>query len=183
MEDFDFPAAMRKVREGLEKLLVEYAAEHPEVGYRDLGEKFNLSLGALSKIMTRWKTLRRNIKRYKGHLRKVERELGGLIPKRTAQKAGNDVRRPLSRAPSGVPAAPDSAVPAPPSHYFASEDVEFALTTLDRCVVNGRADDAGEDAYQTLSDWLRKGKGTIPLLQRAGYLTQRYETLRSKKWD
>jgi len=62
-------------------------------------------------------------------------------------------------------------------------DVEQALAALYDCVVNGRADDAGEDAYQTLSDWLRKGKGTKTLLQRVGYLTERYETLRSKKWD
>jgi hypothetical protein len=62
-------------------------------------------------------------------------------------------------------------------------DVEQALTVLHLCVLNHRADDAGEDAYQTLSDWLRKGKGTKTLLQRVGYLTQRYETLPSKKWD
>ena len=88
MEDFDFPAAMQKAREGLEKLLVEYAADHPESGYRDLGDKFNLSLGAISKIMKRWETLRRNIKRYKKHLRTIEGELRGLITKKTAQKTG-----------------------------------------------------------------------------------------------
>ena len=59
--------------------------------------------------------------------------------------------------------------------------VEQALTVLHLCVLSHRADEAGEDAYRTLSDWLRKGKGTKTLLQRVGYLTQRYETLRSKK--
>jgi hypothetical protein len=66
-------------------------------------------------------------------------------------------------------------------------NVEQALSVLHHCVLNHRADDAGEDAYQNLSDWLRKGKGTKTLLQRVGYLTQRYETLRSrgksKRWD
>jgi hypothetical protein len=59
-------------------------------------------------------------------------------------------------------------------------NVEQALTVLHLCVLNHRADDAGDDAYQNLSDWIRKGKGTKMLLQRAGYLTQRYEILRSK---
>jgi len=60
-------------------------------------------------------------------------------------------------------------------------DVKQSLGALHLCIVNHRADDAGEDAYQNLSDWLRKGKGTKTLLQRVGYLTQRYETLRSKR--
>jgi hypothetical protein len=179
MEAFDFPDAIRESRKGLEKLLVEYAAEHPEMGYRDLGQKFNLSLGAISKIMKRWKTLRRRIKQYKKHLRKVERELGGLTTKRTAQKTGNDVRQPPSRsAPSGVKAAPVSAVPAPVSNYLRSEDVEFALRTLDRCVVEGRADDPGEDSYRNLVHWSKRRQGSKALRDRAEYLVQRYERLR-----
>jgi len=90
MEAFDFPDAMRKSRQGLEKLLVKYAAEHPEMGYRRLSEKFYLSLGAISKIMKRWESMRRNMKRYEKHLRKVEREFGWLKTEETAQGAGND---------------------------------------------------------------------------------------------
>lgn len=177
MEAFDFPEAMRKSRAGLEKLLVAYAAEHPEMGYRGLSEKFHLSLGAISKIMKRWKNLRRNIKGYKKHLRTVERELGWLKTQETAQGAGNDERRPLSRStPSGVPAIPVLA--APPSHYLASEDVEFALRTLDRCVVAGEANDTGEDSYQNLVHWLKRRQGGKVLRDRAEYLLQRYERLR-----
>lgn len=60
------------------------------------------------------------------------------------------------------------------------EEVRQALEALNFCVVNGRADDAGNDAYQYLNHWLRKGKGTKTLLQRAGHSTQRYEALRSR---
>ena len=94
MEAFDFPDAMRKSRRGLEKLLVKYAVDHPEMGYRGLSEKFHLSLGAISKIMKRWESMRRNIKRYEKHLRKVERELGWLKTQETAQGAGNDESQP-----------------------------------------------------------------------------------------
>ena len=47
--------------------------------------------------------------------------------------------------------------------------------------MNHRADDAGEDAYHNLTDWLEKPQGNKTLRQRAGYLTQRYAILRSKK--
>ena len=65
-----------------------------------------------------------------------------------------------------VPALP-IAVPAlrmsiPVSRNFKREDVEQALGALHVCVVNHRVDDAGEDAYQNLSDWLRKGRAPKP---------------------
>jgi len=179
MEDFDFPAAMRKARDGLEKLLVEYAAEHPEMGYRDLGDKFNLSLGAISKIMKRWKTLRRNTKSYKKHLRKLGGELAGLIEKKATQEAGNKNRPPLSRsASSGVPAAPVPAVPPSLTYSFEPEYVESALQTLDRCLAEEEATDVGEDSYQTLVQWLKRRQGSKARHDRAESLLRRYERLR-----
>ena len=65
MEAFDFPKALRDARRGLEMQLVEYVAEHPEMSYRELRIPFNLSLGALSKIMKRHAKLRRNLIRKK----------------------------------------------------------------------------------------------------------------------
>jgi len=65
MEAFDFPKALRDARRGLEMQLVEYVAEHPEMSYRELCIPFNLSLGALSKIMKRHAKLRRNLIRKK----------------------------------------------------------------------------------------------------------------------
>lgn len=60
------------------------------------------------------------------------------------------------------------------------KDVKQALEVLHLCVANHRADDAGEDAYQNLTDWLEKPRGNKTLRQRAGYLTQRYHSLRSR---
>ncbi len=180
MEAFDFPAAMQEARNSLEKLLVEYAVEHPEMGYRDLGEKFILSLGAISKIMKRWKTLRQRIKRYKKHLRKVEREFGWVKTQQTAQRvSGNDQRKSLSGSiRSGVPPIPVLAVP--PSHYLTSQDVELALSTLDDCLLQGSANDSGEDSYQNLVHWLKGRQGSKRLQDRAKYLLERYERLRGE---
>jgi hypothetical protein len=52
---FNFGRELRKARRALEEMLVAYAAEHPELGYRDLCKQFTLSLGAVSKIMRRRK--------------------------------------------------------------------------------------------------------------------------------
>jgi hypothetical protein len=52
---FNFGRELRKARRTLEERVVAYAAEHPELGYRDLRGTFGLSLGALSKIMKRRK--------------------------------------------------------------------------------------------------------------------------------
>jgi hypothetical protein len=52
---FNFGLELRKARRALEEKLVAYAAEHPELGYRDLCKQFTLSLGAVSKIMRRRK--------------------------------------------------------------------------------------------------------------------------------
>jgi hypothetical protein len=69
----------------------------------------------------------------------------------------------------------------PVSRHLKRGDVEEALRALNFCVVNGRADDAGEDAYQNLSDWLTKRQDNKTLRQRVGYLIQRYEILRSRE--
>lgn len=50
---FNFGRELRKARRALEERVAAYAAEHPELGYRDLRRTFSLSLGALSKIMRR----------------------------------------------------------------------------------------------------------------------------------
>jgi hypothetical protein len=50
---FNFGRELRKARRALEERVAAYAAEHPELGYRDLRHTFGLSLGALSKIMRR----------------------------------------------------------------------------------------------------------------------------------
>jgi hypothetical protein len=52
---FNFGRELRKARRALEGRVVAYAAENPELAYRDLCERFNLSLGAMSKIMRRRK--------------------------------------------------------------------------------------------------------------------------------
>ena len=52
---FNFGRELRKARRALEERVAAYAAEHPELGYRDLRDRFGLSLGALSKIMKRRK--------------------------------------------------------------------------------------------------------------------------------
>lgn len=50
---FNFGRELRKARRALEERIAAYAAENPELGYRDLCEEFSLSLGAMSKIMRR----------------------------------------------------------------------------------------------------------------------------------
>jgi hypothetical protein len=50
---FNFGRELRKARRALEERVAAYAAENPELGYRELCEEFNLSLGAMSKIMRR----------------------------------------------------------------------------------------------------------------------------------
>ena len=52
---FNFGRELRKARRALEERVAAYAAENPELGYRELCEEFNLSLGAMSKIMRRQK--------------------------------------------------------------------------------------------------------------------------------
>ena len=86
MEAFDFGDAMRRARRGLEMQLVEYVAEHPEMGYRELSKRFKLSLGALSKIMKRHEKLRRNL---------VIRK-GGTADKESRQRSG-PIRHLVSR--------------------------------------------------------------------------------------
>ena len=78
MEAFDFPKEVRAARRGLEMQLVEYVAEHPEMSYRELRVPFNLSLGALSKIMKRHAKLRRNLIRRKAasQIRNLPKNLG-----------------------------------------------------------------------------------------------------------
>jgi hypothetical protein len=161
MEAFDFPEAMRRARRGLEMQLVEYVAEHPEMGYRELRKAFNLSLGAISKIMKRHDKLRRNL----------ARKRGSTGDRKSPEKSGA-VRHLFSRAVLSPVAAPAVSV----SHYLKSEDVEVALKTLDRCVVEDKTD--GEDSYQNLVRWLKERKGSKSLRDRAKHLVQRYERLR-----
>jgi hypothetical protein len=55
--------------------------------------------------------------------------------------------------------------------------MEFPLRTLDRCVVEGEANDTGEDSYQNLVHWLRRRQDSEALRDRAEYPLQRYERL------
>jgi hypothetical protein len=50
---FNFSDELGKARRALEERVAEYAAEHPAMGYRELCEAFNLSLGTLSSILRR----------------------------------------------------------------------------------------------------------------------------------
>lgn len=50
---FNFAQELKKARRALEERVAAYAAQNPELRYRDLCEEFNLSLGAMSKIMRR----------------------------------------------------------------------------------------------------------------------------------
>jgi hypothetical protein len=65
------------------------------------------------------------------------------------------------------------------SHQLEREGVELALKALDHCVMKGRADDAGEDAYQNLASWLKLKQSNKALCDRARYLVREYEKLRS----
>ena len=162
--EFNYKEQLRKatsaVREELDRTVALYVSRFPTIGYRTLARRLRISPAKLCEVLRPFQ-----------HRRKRGR--------RKAQTTAQPNR--------SVPAMP-IAVPAlrmsvPVSRHLKRGDVEEALRALKYCVVNHRADDAGEDAYQNLSEWLRKGKGTKTLLQRVGYLTQRYETLRSKKWD
>lgn len=50
---FNFAMELRRARRALEDRIAAYAAEHTELGYRDLCRSFGVSLGTLSKIMRR----------------------------------------------------------------------------------------------------------------------------------
>jgi hypothetical protein len=50
---FNFAQELKRARRALEERVGAYAAEHPELNYRDLCKEFSLSLGAMSKIMRR----------------------------------------------------------------------------------------------------------------------------------
>ena len=59
-----------------------------------------------------------------------------------------------------------------------SQDVELALKTLDRCVVEEKADDPQTmDSYRNLVNWLKKRAGSKTQRDRAKYLVQRCEKL------
>ena len=169
MEAFDFPEAVRRARRGLEMQLVEYVAEHPEMSYRELRKAFKLSLGAISKIMKRHEKLRRNLVRKKSSTAdKESREKSGVVRHLFSRDRG---------LPMSVSASPGFGNPV--SDYLQSEDVELALKTLDRCVVEDKADDPKTmDCYRNLVHWLKKRQGSKALRDRAKYLVQRYERLR-----
>jgi hypothetical protein len=152
--------ATSAVRQELDRTVALYVSRFPSTGYRTLARRLRISPAKLCEILRPFP-----------HGRKR----GRRKTQRTAQSNHS-----VPTLPIALPALRTSV---PVSRHLKRGDVEEALRALKFCVVNGRADDAGEDAYQNLSDWLRKGRGTKTLLQRVGYLTQRYETLRSKKRD
>ena len=56
--------------------------------------------------------------------------------------------------------------------------MEFGLRSPDRCVVECKANDTGEDSYQNLVHWLRRRQGSEAQRDRAEYPLQRCERLR-----
>ena len=56
--------------------------------------------------------------------------------------------------------------------------MEIALKALRFCVLNRKADDAGDDSCENLLCWLKGRKGSEERRDGATYLVQRYETLR-----
>jgi hypothetical protein len=74
----------------------------------------------------------------------------------------------------------ESPIVAAGSHGVGRGDVELALGTLYSCVLNRKADDAGEDSYGKVVHWLKGRKGSKEVRKRASYLVQRYETLRKE---
>ncbi len=152
--------ATSAVRRELDRTVALYVSRFPTIGYRTLAHRLQISAAMLCEILRPFPN---------------ERKRGRRKARGSAQ--------PNRSVPAMQIAVPELRMSVPGSRHLKRGDVEEALSALKFCVVNGRADDAGEDAYQNLSDWLRKGKGTKTLLQRVGYLTQRYETLRSKKRD
>jgi hypothetical protein len=168
MEAFDFDYALRKARRGLEMQLVEYAAEHPEMGYRELREAFGLSLGAISKIMRQHNKL----------LRTLIRKKGSTASKESAEKSG--AVRHLFSLDKGLPMSvlASSGFGDHVSGDLQSQDVELALKTLDRCVVEEKPDDPQTmDSYRNLVNWLKKRGGSKTQRDRAKYLVQRCEKL------
>ena len=145
--------AMSAIRRELDKTVHLYVSRFPDTGYRTLARRLHISPAMLCKI---------------------------LRPFLPGRKRG---RRKAQRTEQPNRSAPALRMSVPVSRHLKRKDVEQDLTVLHLCVLNHRADDAGDDAYQNLSDWLRKGNGTKTMLQRVGYLTQRYESLRSKKYD
>lgn len=145
---FSYYKELDKARLALDRQVYEYVSGFPSTPLHLLAKRLHISTGKLSEILQRFP-----------HGRKPGRR-----------------KKQRSEQPDSNVAAPQTAVPV--SHYLEREDMEHALKALNFCVVNGRADDAGEDAYQNLIDWLEKPQGNRTMRQRAGYLTQRYERLR-----
>jgi hypothetical protein len=162
--EFNYKEQLRKatsaVREELDRTVALYVSRFPTMGYRTLARRLRISPAKLCEVLRPFQ-----------HRRKRGR--------RKAQTTA----QPNRSVPALPIAVPELRMSVPVSRNLKRGDLEQSLGALHLCIVNHRADDAGEDAYRTLSDWLRKGKGTKTLLQRVGYLTQRYETLRSKKRD
>lgn len=146
------------VRGELDKAVYLYVSRFPSTGYRALARQLHISTGKLSEILRKFPHGRKRGRR------KV---------RRTAQP---------NRAVPALPIVdPALGMSVPVSGNLGREGVEEALSVLHSCVLNGRTDDSGEDAYQNLTHWLKKQQGSKTLRQRAGYLTQRYAGLRSRK--
>jgi hypothetical protein len=142
--------AMDAVRLELDSAVYRYVSRFPIHNYRTLARRLRISPAKLSGILRGFPHGRRPGRRRKP---------------RTAQPNRSVVESPMAVA---------------VSHRLDREGVEYALDALYFCVVNGKADDEGEDSYHNLVHWLKGQKGSKALRDRASYLVQRYESLREK---
>ena len=140
--------AMHAVRSELNSVVYRYVLRFPTLGYRTLAQRLRISPAKLSEILQGFP-----------HARKPGRRRNP----RTAEPNHSVVESPVAVA---------------VSHRLGREGMEPALKALYFCVLNRKADDAGENAYQNLVHWLKGRKGSEELRQRASYLVQRYESLR-----
>jgi hypothetical protein len=142
--------AIDAVRWELDTTVHSYVSRFPAHDYRKLARRLKISPAKLCEILSQFPPGRKR---------------GRRKAQRTAQPNHSVPPRPRS-------------IPVP--RQIERKDVDQALSVLYLCVVNGRVDHAGDGAYQNLTDWLRKPQDDETLRTRAGYLTQRYEALRSR---
>jgi len=145
-ERFGYKKQLREARAALDAKVYNYVLRFPNIGYRTIAKRLRISPAKLCNILRQF-----------DHSR---------MPGRRKQRK---MTRPISVPP------PPVAVAVFVSHDLSSEDVELALETLDRCVMERRAD--GEDSYLNVVHWLKKRRGSKVLRDRAKYLVQRYEKL------
>ncbi len=142
--------ALHAVRSELDSAVYRYVSRFPTQSHRALAVRLGISPAKLSEILRRFP-----------HGRKPGRR-----------------RNPRTAQPNhGVVESPTAAAA---SHRLGREGVELALKALSSCVVNGKADDAGDDSYRNLVRWLKGRKGSKERRHHASYLVQRYDSLREK---